>query len=114
MTRQSIIPRFGRRIAVLLAALALQGCIYTIDIQQGNVLDEDVIDQVEVGMSRSAVQFLLGTPTVEDTFHPERWDYPYYLKRQHSKDIDRRWLVVYFESDRVVRLERDLELKPKT
>lgn len=116
MTRQSITPRavgaasvFG---VVLAAAALLQGCIYTIDIQQGNVLDEETISQVEVGMTRSAVQFLLGTPTVRDSFHPDRWDYPYYLRKGHSKDIAQRWLVVYFESDRVVRLERDRELDP--
>jgi outer membrane protein assembly factor BamE len=116
MTKPTILLRCARRTialgTVLAAALVLQGCIFTIDIQQGNVLDEDAIGQVEVGMTRSAVQFLLGTPTVRDSFHPERWDYPYYLRKGHSKDIEQHWLVVYFESDRVVRLERDLELDP--
>lgn len=111
--RRSFSQQVGRFMLPLLAALLLQSCIYTIDIQQGNLLDEDAVDQVQVGMSRSAVQFLLGTPTVSDSFHPERWDYPYYLRRQHSKNIVERWLIVYFESDRVVRLERGLELQPK-
>jgi outer membrane protein assembly factor BamE len=118
MTKPTILLRRVLRMialwTVLAAAFALQGCIYTIDIQQGNVLDEDAVVQVEVGMTRSAVQFLLGTPTVRDSFHPERWDYPYYLRRGHSKDIEQRWLVVYFESDRVVRLERDRQLDPTT
>lgn len=94
--------------------LLLSACVYRIDIQQGNVLDEEAIDQVEVGMSRSAVQFLLGTPTVADTFHQERWDYPYYLKRGRSRNIDRRWLVVYFDGDEVVRLDRELTLQPSS
>lgn len=100
-----------------LLALALAGCIYRIDIQQGNLLEEEAIEQIEVGMSRSAVQFLLGTPMVADSFHRNRWDYPYYLRRgraRRARDIETRWLVVYFEEDRVVRLERDLPLQPPT
>ena len=82
------------------------------DIQQGNLLDQDDIDQVEVGMTRSAVQFLLGTPTVADSFHQGRWDYPYFLRLGRSKDVQRRWIVVYFEDDRVARIERDLVMAP--
>ena len=92
----------------------LAACVYRIDIQQGNLLEQDAVDQVEVGMSRSAVQFLLGTPMVADSFHQQRWDYPYYLRRGRSRDVQRRWLVVYFEGDRVVRLERDLTLQPSS
>jgi outer membrane protein assembly factor BamE len=96
------------------AALVLTACIYRPDIQQGNLLEEDAVAQVEVGMSRSAVQFLLGTPTVADPFHQSRWDYPYYLKRGRSRDIERRWLVVWFEGDRVARIERDFTLDPSS
>jgi len=100
------------RTAVWLASLALSACVYRIDIQQGNLLEEDAIAQVQVGMTRSQVQFLLGTPMVSDSFHRDRWDYAYFLRRGRSRDIDRRWLVVYFEGDRVVRLNRDLTLDP--
>jgi outer membrane protein assembly factor BamE len=109
-------PRKRIRLALLIAAgsLAVSGCVYRIDIQQGNYLEQDDIDQVEVGMSRSAVQFLLGTPLVADSFHQGRWDYPYYLKIGRSRDIQKRWIVVYFEDDRVTRIERDLELAPSS
>ena len=91
----------------------LSGCIYRIDIQQGNLLEEDNVDQVAVGMSRSAVQFLLGTPMVSDTFHRNRWDYAYYLRAGRSRNVSQRWFVVYFENDRVTRFERDLQLRPE-
>ena len=101
----------SRRTSVL-AFLLLGACVFRIDIQQGNLLEEDDIEQVTVGMSRSAVQFLLGTPMVADAFHESRWDYGYYLRRGRSREVEQRWLVVYFENDRVSRLERDLELRP--
>jgi outer membrane protein assembly factor BamE len=94
--------------------MTLNACVYQINIQQGNLLEEENIDQVEVGMSRSAVQFLLGTPMVADSFHQERWDYPYYLKVGRSDDIARRWVVVYFDEDRVSRIERDVTLDPSS
>jgi len=99
---------------IVLAALALAACVYRIDIQQGNLLDEKAINQVDLGMTRSQVQFLLGTPMVSDSFHRDRWDYAYYYRRGRSHDADRRWVVVYFENDRVQRIERDLELQPAT
>jgi outer membrane protein assembly factor BamE len=99
---------------LLLAALALTACVYRIDIQQGNLLDDEDIGQVEVGMTRSQVQFLLGTPMVSDSFHRDRWDYAYYLRRGRSPDVTQRWVVVHFENDRVSRVDRDLELQPPT
>jgi outer membrane protein assembly factor BamE len=97
---------------VLVASVT--ACVYRIDIQQGNLLDDEDIAQVEVGMTRSQVQFLLGTPMVSDSFHRDRWDYTYYLRRGRSPDADRRWLVVYFENDRVARIDRDVALQPPT
>jgi outer membrane protein assembly factor BamE len=64
--------RLLRPLAVTVAAALLQallgtGCVYRMDIQQGNLLDAEQIDQVEVGMTRSQVRFLLGTPMVIDS-----------------------------------------------
>jgi outer membrane protein assembly factor BamE len=103
-----------RAFAVVLASLALTACVYRIDIQQGNLLDEESLVQVEVGMTRSQVQFLLGTPMVADSFHRDRWDYAYYFRRGRSPDRIQRWVAVYFENDRVSRVDRNLELQPPT
>jgi outer membrane protein assembly factor BamE len=98
--------------AFLLAYLSLSGCVYRIDIQQGNLLEQADIDQIQVGMTRSQVQFLLGTPMVADSFHRDRWDYAYYFRQGRSREIERRWLVVHFDGDRVARVDRDLNLAP--
>lgn len=88
--------------------LALGGCAYRIDIQQGNVVEEETVEQVEVGMTRSQVQFLLGTPLVADPFHADRWDYTYYFRQGRDRDVVRRWVSVHFEDDRVARVEQRL------
>jgi outer membrane protein assembly factor BamE len=112
-TRPPLYKRAGGA-GIVLAGLMLSGCIYRINIQQGNLLEPERVEQVEIGMTRSAVQFLLGTPTVNDPFHADRWDYPYYLKRGRSPDIERSWLAVWFEDGVVTRIERDLSLDPSS
>ncbi len=102
----------SRLLALLCAATCLAACVYKIDIQQGNLLKDKDIDRVQVGMTRSQVQFLLGTPMVADSFHRDRWDYAYYMKRGRSQEVQRRWIIVYFENERVARIERDVELQP--
>ena len=116
-TTDSTMPRSIRRrlttiFACTLLALGTQACVYRIDIQQGNLLEEDAVDQAEIGMTKNQILFLLGTPMVTDAFHEDRWDYTYYLRRGRSRDVDRRWLIVYFEGDVVSRIEKDVPLDP--
>jgi outer membrane protein assembly factor BamE len=94
-------------ISVLLAAVAfLGGCVYRPDIQQGNLLSVKDIEQVQVGMTRSQVRFLLGTPMISDPFAPQRWDYVYRMQYGHrNRSIDSAHFIVFFEGDKVVRVE---------
>jgi len=96
------------RLVLAAAALALlsSGCVYRMTIQQGNFLEERAVEQLQVGMTRSQVRYLLGTPMVPDAFNKDRWDYLYYLKRGRLKSPVQRHLVVYFEDDKVARIER--------
>ena len=109
-SRPPPIRRFGLIPAACAAGLLLTlgGCPYRIDVQQGNVLEQESVEQVEVGMTRSQVQFLLGTPLVADPFHTDRWDYTYYFRQGRDRDVVRRWVSVYFEDDRVARVEQRL------
>jgi outer membrane protein assembly factor BamE len=102
----------SRALGLLLVGLCVSACVYKIDIQQGNLLKDADIDRVQVGMTRSQVQFLLGTPMVADSFHRDRWDYAYYMKHGRTREVERRWLVVYFENERVARIERNVDMQP--
>ena len=102
-------PRLAAPFALALA-LALGGCVYRMDIQQGNLLDAEQVEQLEVGMTRSQVRFLLGTPMVIDSFDANRWDYVYSLRRGHSRQVTRRHLIVWFDGDKVARIEEPLPL----
>jgi outer membrane protein assembly factor BamE len=93
-------------LALLVAATLLGGCVYRPDIQQGNLLTVEDTDQVQVGMSRSQVRFLLGTPMISDPFAPQRWDYVYRMKYGRSGRVDSAHFVVFFEGDKVTRVEK--------
>jgi outer membrane protein assembly factor BamE len=99
-------------IRLLLAALVTgtlggaTGCVYRVDIQQGNFLESKDIDRVNVGMTRIQVRALLGTPMVADPFESTRWDYVYYLRKGHLRKPERRHFILFFEEDKVARIER--------
>jgi outer membrane protein assembly factor BamE len=92
-------------LALLVTATLLGGCVYRPDIQQGNLLTVEDIEQVQVGMSRSQVRFLLGTPMVSDPFAPHRWDYVYRMRWGRDGRVDSAHFVVFFESDKVTQVE---------
>ncbi len=94
------------RISLLcLIFIVLCGCgslgfpgVYRINIEQGNIITQDMVDQLKPGMSRRQVRFILGTPLVEDSFNQERWDYAY-VTRNGAKTIAEQQLTVHFEGD---------------
>jgi outer membrane protein assembly factor BamE len=88
------------------AALGTGGCVYRPNIQQGNLLHTKDIDQVQVGMTRSQVRYLLGTPMISDPFNPQRWDYIYTFQRGREPKVERAHFVVRFDGDKVSSVER--------
>lgn len=103
-------------IVILLVSAGLAcagGCVYRAPIAQGNLIEQDDLDQVEAGMTRNQVRFLLGTPMIDDPFHTARWDYVYFLKVGRGDATFKRWVSIFFEEDRVARIVKDQELDPE-
>jgi outer membrane protein assembly factor BamE len=96
------------RILTLVGLLLLAGCssipslLYKIEIQQGNVITQEMVNKLKPGMTRSQVRFALGSPMISDAFHENRWDYVYRLE-QKGKLVEQRHLAVFFEGDKLVR-----------
>ena len=98
----------------LSASLILAGCstvsipaAYKIDIQQGNIITQEMIEKLKPGMSKSQVRFALGTPLLIDAFHQERWDYVYSIQKGNN-DRQQRRLALFFADDKLVRIEGDV------
>lgn len=80
---------------------------YRIDIQQGNFLSQEMVSQLKRGMTREQVRFVLGSPLVTDIFHADRWDYVFYREVPGGAP-QRRHISVFFEDDRLARVEGDV------
>ena len=101
---------------ILLTSLiiaCLSGCgfvgfpgVYKIDVEQGNIVTQDMADQLRPGMSRRQVRFILGTPLIEDTFNQDRWDYPY-VKRNGLNVLSEASLTVIFDGDSLLTVDGD-------
>jgi len=77
---------------------------YRIDIQQGNFVSREMVDQLREGMTREQVRFVLGTPLLNDIFHDDRWDYVFRLQKGSGAVISSR-VTVHFEGDRLVKVD---------
>lgn len=120
--RDPAAPGPWRRAAGLAAALAVvalagSGCApskpvgnlfspYRLDIAQGNYLTRETVEQLQPGMSRDEVRFVLGSPLLTDAFHPNRWDYVFRFQHGNGNSTVRR-VTVHFENDRVARIDAD-------
>ena len=98
-----------------LAGGALSGCqsaisslplIHKQDILQGNVLDKDELAEVKEGMTKRQVILVLGSPSVADPFHQDRWDYVYSLAPRGGS-LSQRTLTLRFADDLLVSMECD-------
>ncbi|WP_017460824.1 outer membrane protein assembly factor BamE [Dyella ginsengisoli] len=89
-------------------ALSLASCrlVYTPDVQQGNILTKDAVEQLKPGMTKRQVLVLLGSPSVSDPFDHDRWDYV--STQQHrGGPIKIRTFTLTFNNDTLVRTEGD-------
>ena len=92
---------------VLIVALSTAGCgiLYKQPIYQGNLLEKTNVDQLQAGMSKQQVLVLLGTPSIEDPFHHERWDYTASQRVGRIGRTEIKNLTLYFEGDTLARWE---------
>jgi outer membrane protein assembly factor BamE len=77
------------------------------DIQQGNVVTSKMIMQLRPGMTKSQVRFIMGTPLIQDTFHSNRWDY-FYQMRKEGKIIEQRRVILEFDNEALARVRGDV------
>ena len=104
----------------LLVAATLSACsflhdvpgVYRIDIQQGNVIEEEMLQRLELGMSKRKVRFILGTPLLSDAFHPDRWDYVYTYKEGGGEFVQRN-ISIFFADDVLAEVAGDIKLSPR-
>ena len=102
-----------RLLIISLALAFLAGCsswgfpgVYRINVEQGNIITQDMVDQLRPGMTKRQVIFVMGTPLVRDPFHQDRWDYVYnYQPGGGTRGQER--LSVFFANDQLINFTGD-------
>lgn len=109
-----------KRIPAMVCFLALTACssgsldrlrealpgVYRMDIHQGNIITQEMVDQLKPGMNQRQVAFIMGTPLVKDPFHDNRWDYLYSNEPGGKPRVQKR-ITLVFENDELVGLQGD-------
>lgn len=85
---------------VILSA-SLTGCIHKPDIQQGNVITQEVVAELAIGMKQNQVQSIAGKPLILDPFRSDRWEYVYSMKYDNHKQSQFSYVTLFFDGDKL-------------
>lgn len=85
--------------------------VYRQDIQQGNIITQEKVDQLKPGMSKRQVRYLLGTPMLVDVFHQNRWDYVYTMTKGWG-DMEEKRMALFFQNDALTQIDGDYKPDP--
>ena len=109
-------PLLVKQICPLVLSLLLAGCgsigsmdfpgVYKISIPQGNIITQDMVDQLRPGMTKRQVIFVMGTPLVRDPYHQDRWDYVYNYQPGGGIRGQER-ITVFFVENELTRISGD-------
>lgn len=104
----------SRVLLALICVVGLSACssfrfpgVYKIGIQQGHIITQEMVGQLKLGMTKRQVRFVLGNTLLPNTFNDDRWDYPYSVRRGSQGEITQYLYTVYFENDKLVKMEGD-------
>jgi outer membrane protein assembly factor BamE len=101
---------------IFLGSILSTGCssipgVYSIDIEQGNRINQEMINQLRATMTKRQILYIMGSPMLRDVFHKERWDYLYSSKKD-GQDREQKRISLYFKDDMLTSIQGDF--KPNT
>ncbi|WP_242103782.1 MULTISPECIES: outer membrane protein assembly factor BamE [unclassified Lysobacter] len=92
-------------VALLASATAGCGILYKQPIYQGNLLEKAQVDQLQAGMSKQQVDALIGSPSIADPFHHDRWDYTATERTDRRGTTQVKNMTLWFENDALAKWE---------
>ena len=101
-----------KALTLIMTSLLLANCsiprIFQVVVSQGNLVDQEMLDRLEIGMTESQVKFVMGTPLISDTFYPERWDYFTSVTQGESSYTNQK-ITLFFENNQLIRWEGEID-----
>ena len=95
---------------IIILSLLLSSCVYTLGIQQGNILDQKDINKLRAGLTKNQVVFVLGNPVVNDSFSDDHWTYLYTFSNRMNDTKTTKRLELNFSEDKLVSASGDFEI----
>ena len=74
-------------------------------IMQGSVLEIEAVEKLQLGMSKTAVMNLIGSPSIMDPFHQYQWDYIHHSTLNGEQVIHYR-LRLIFDGDVLKEIDK--------
>ena len=94
-----------KQLALIILSLWLVSCAYKIEIVQGSILTTEDITQLQLGMNKEQVEYILGTPNIIDSLNPNRWDYIFRTKKGRQTSLKKGYVI--FLNERLVEIQMD-------
>ncbi len=110
-----------KTLLALLISLSFLGCstllenlpgVYRIDIEQGNIVTQEMVDQLRPNMNKRQVLYIMGSPMLQDPFHKNRWDYVYSKQPGNEPRVQKR-LTLFFKEERLSGVQGDFRPSSK-
>jgi len=98
----------NRLFIVLIFSVFLGACtIHRLDVQQGNIIKDEQVEKLKIGISKRQVRFIMGTPLIEDPFHDNRWDYVFTMQPGTERKVtEYQRVTVYFDQDKLSKVDK--------
>ena len=78
--------------------------LYKPTITQGSDLEIESVNKIKIGMTKDAVINLIGTPSINDPFHQDQWDYIHHSSIDGEKIVHYR-LTLIFSGDYLAEID---------
>lgn len=95
----------------LISISFIQACsfpgVYKINVQQGNIITQEMLDTLKPGMTQKQVHFVLGKPVIENLFDETLENYVYTYQKAGG-EIQQQTIKIYYENDLFSRYEGTL------
>ena len=105
-----------RILTILLSFLFISACsvpkVYKLTVQQGNIVTQDMLDELKVGMTQRQVAYVMGTPLIRSPYQQDRWDYLYTLERR-DKVVKDYQVTVFFNDEIYTHYEGEVPQEEK-
>ncbi|MFC7368336.1 outer membrane protein assembly factor BamE [Vreelandella zhaodongensis] len=111
---QAQMQKLTRIITLSVALTVVSGCsyvgVYKRDIPQGNLVTQDMVSQLQPGMTQQQVTYVMGRPLLEAPFDTRQWDYVYRLDKAYAGVEQRRVTLTFDDMGRLINVAQEGDL----